>query len=69
VDTSSDTDFNIWLGLTLLKRAVCRDDFGDLILDIEFVRIRVWALGLAELIDGSRTYLKVLLRLTTTPVS
>lgn len=61
MDTAGDADLDIRLGLALLERTVLGDYVGKLVIDEELVGVGVGVLGLAELVDGARADLEVLL--------
>jgi hypothetical protein len=60
-DAKTNTDLLVWLRLTLLEMRVVADIVGDLVVDMELVRVWVRLLGGSECVDLVGADLKVLL--------
>lgn len=60
-DPSTDANLNILLMLARLEVTVILDEIRQFVGDIELVRVWVWFLGLAELLDCSGSNLEILL--------
>lgn len=52
MNPSSDTDFDVLLGLALLQGSVLFNDVRNPVDDVELVRVRVGRLGLTEFVNG-----------------
>jgi hypothetical protein len=64
VDSATNPNFDIFLMLARLERVIILDEIPEIVVDLELVRIRVWVLGLAEFVNGSRPDLEVLLSIS-----
>ena len=60
-DSSTNSDLDVLLVLARLERSVILDEILQLVCNIELVRVWIGFLGLAKLLDGTRSNLEILL--------
>lgn len=63
MNTPSNSNLCVWLGLACSKSSVIPNDIRYFVCNMKLVRVWIWLLGSSKFVDCSRSDLKVLLQI------